>query len=108
MGCYSTGRLYDAFNDGLTVNVTSKISGSFISNSPYLLMNGYYMFRLTSGMTIESCAKICHENLFLFSGLGRYRLFLFIHLTRNMPCNLINLKSKLKNKRGMVRMWKFV
>ena len=77
IGCFPTGRTYAAFNDGLTKNMTSEISGSVISNSPYLLMNGFYMFRLTSGMTVEACARICLKNKFLFSATGGYRLLFY-------------------------------
>ncbi len=74
MGCYPTGKVYAAFNDGLTKNMTSEIIGWA---NPIVLVNGYYMFSLTRGMTIESCVKVCFEKSFLFAGIGRFVLTLY-------------------------------
>ena len=68
VGCYPSGGIWAVFNDGLTSNMTSKIHGCV--NPPKLLVNGYQMFKLTNGMTIESCSSICLENSFLFSAIG--------------------------------------
>ena len=68
VGCYPSGGIWAVFNDGLTSNMTLKIYDCV--NPPQLLVNGYQMFKLTSGMTIESCTSICLENSFLFSAIG--------------------------------------
>jgi len=49
--------------------MTLKITGAVINNNPYLLMNGFYMFTLTSGMTIDMCTSICLENKFFYSAI---------------------------------------
>ena len=76
MGCFPTNNTWAAFHDGLNKTMVSRIVGT---SGTSLLFNSYYKFSLTSGMTRESCAKICFENSFLFSaiaGLG----FIFFKL----------------------------
>ena len=75
MGCYPSGSTWAVFDDGLNKTMVSKIPGASVT---YRLFNEYHMFDLTSGMTKESCAKICHENLFLLSAIGGFTFFYFI------------------------------
>jgi hypothetical protein len=73
MGCYPSGGIWAAFDDGLNRTMVSTIAGTSEIDR---LLNGYYMFGLKSGMTKESCAKICFENSFLFSAIGGLGSFL--------------------------------
>ena len=72
MGCYSSGGIWAVFNDGLNSDMTSKIAGYV--NPPYSLVNGFQMFKLTSGMKTESCISICSENSFLFAAIGGFEI----------------------------------
>ena len=67
LGCYPTGQTWIAFNDGLNSTMISQISGI---SSTFLLVNGLFMFQLTSGMTIQLCTNICLANSFIFTGIG--------------------------------------
>ncbi len=70
LGCFPSGQTWAAFNDGLTSTMISKISG--VSGSCYTLVNGFCMFQLLSGMTLESCTSICLSNSFVFIGIGGF------------------------------------
>jgi hypothetical protein len=72
MGCYPTGNTWAVFHDGLNKTMVSRIVGT---SGTSLLLNGYYMFGLTSGITRESCAKICYEHLFQLSAIGGFEFF---------------------------------
>jgi hypothetical protein len=88
IGCYPTDQTWIAFNDGITGTLISQIPGI---SSTYLLVNGFYMFQLANGMTVESCTKICFANTFLFSGIGGLGLFhSFCELKISFELVLIN------------------
>ena len=73
MGCYPSGNTWAAFDDGLNKTMVSRIRGTSATS---LLFTGYYRFGLASGMTKESCAKICFENSFLFSAIGGFEFLI--------------------------------
>ena len=74
LGCYPTGQSWTAFNDGLSNALFSQMPAVSLT---YPLVNGFFMFQLASGMTIESCSSICLANSFIFSGIGGFVLFFF-------------------------------
>ena len=74
LGCYSSGGTWVAFDDGLTSEMASKIVGTLDISRRF---NGFSIFRLTSGMTIESCTRVCLENSFLLSAIAGLGFILF-------------------------------
>ena len=73
LGCFSSGSAFNMFKEGLTQYMISTIPGI---SSVDALVNGFYRFTLTSGMSINSCTSICLELKFAFSGISAGYLFI--------------------------------
>jgi len=68
MGCYpSGGTNYDTLIDGLTQSQVASINPSLT----WLTLNNNFLFKLSTGMTIENCIQICLQFNFLYVGLER-------------------------------------
>ena len=66
MGCYpSGGPNFDTLDDGLTQSQVASLNPS----STWLTLNNNYLFRLSTGTTIENCISMCFKFNFLYTGL---------------------------------------